>query len=112
MSTRNARIFGLGVALATLLTLGVALRAPGGLVAVGDDEASGIQGGAQTGTGSSTATCGTVTLTGGNGCGVPNVCPSHTSYTVDNYQGSQGASNCIDCSSTVNCGQWINSTCN
>jgi len=50
MTTRNSRILGLGLALATMLTLGAVLRAPGGPAAVGDDEAALGQGGAATNT--------------------------------------------------------------
>jgi len=51
MTTRSSRILGLGLALATMLTLGAALRgAPGGPAAVGDDEAALVQGGQVTNT--------------------------------------------------------------
>jgi len=100
MATRNSRIFGLGLALATMLTLGVTLRAPGGLVAVGNDEASGVQGGA--------ATCDTSLLISGNGCGP--TCPLHTSY-IDDGDGNTPNSTFNCSTSTDTCGNYINNSC-
>jgi hypothetical protein len=104
MLTRNVRILGLGFALATMLTLGATLRAPGGLVPVGDDEASGVQGGA--------ATCGTAALDpAGNGCGIPGYCVAHTSYTNQGPGTSSVGS--FQCSANnTSCGFFLNNTCN
>jgi hypothetical protein len=107
MTTRITRIFGLGLALATMLTLGASLRAPDGLAPIGDDEAAGVRGGAATNTCDRNQVIASQLLCGGRDC--PYVSGYQYTTQSNSYANTAGQ---VCNAGNLGCGNTLVSGCN